>query len=159
MSLQETKNSVLLALFEGYSENPNGIYDLTGTITENGEDPHELGKYLVDHGWVKNQQYRPSTFVCQITMAGINEVAPEYIQDKTEQIISTLGINGGKESVMGILEFEPKDFQKAFDLVKHMEGTGFIKEGRYMAGDIIIELSLEGREYYEEHKPNFLDLK
>ena len=57
MSLQQTKSAVLQHLFEGYQENPTGIFDVTEIIQQNGQNFYEFGKYLVERGLVKNHRY------------------------------------------------------------------------------------------------------
>ena len=105
MSLQSAKQAVLKHLFDAYEQNPSAIYDVTEVIRVEEQDPYEFGKYLVHRGWVKNHQYRATTFVCQISLDGINEIAPEYLEQKTETVISTSGTNGGPGSIMNILGY------------------------------------------------------
>lgn len=155
MSLKDTTDRTLQHLFQHYLENPNGIVDIQEVLSDQ-TDPHELGKYLKDHGWVKNQQYIPLTFRAQITMQGILQVAPEYIEENMDRIISYIGLQGGgRHYIMEILDWEPQHFQRAFDLVKYMETLGVIKPGMYEANNIIIELSLKGMDYYEKNEARF----
>jgi len=157
MSIQKSINEVLEHLFEGYQSNPTAIFDITEVIKEQNptQDPNEFGTLLLNHGYIKNQQYRPTGFVCQISINGIEKIAPSYLNDKIEKVVSTLGISGGQGSIMEILEFEDKNFQAAFDIVKYMENRGFIKQGIYHHNDIIIELSLSGKEYFDKNKASF----
>lgn len=156
MNLQQVKSEVLKHLFEGYLKNPTGIFDVTEVIEKNGQNQHEFGKYLVEKGLVKNHQYRPTEFVCQISIDGIKEIAPEFLEEKKNTIISTLGITGGSGGIIEILDLEPKYFQIGFDIAKYLEGTGLIEEGNYQHNEIYIGLSLEGKEYYETNKANFI---
>jgi hypothetical protein len=155
MKLQEAKTEVLRHLFECYKESPTGIFDVSDVIKATGQNPYEFGKYLVSNGLVKNHQYRATQFVCQISSEGIDDIAPEYFKEKTDKVISVLGLGSGN-SIMEILDLEPKQFQAGFDVVKYLERTGFIKKGDYRHNDILIEMSLEGREYYENNKADFV---
>jgi len=157
MSALKTKKDVLQYLFDGYQENPTAIYDVTVMIKNHEQDPHEFGTYLVDNGWVKNHQYRPQSFVCQISLDGINEIEPEYMESIKQKVISTLGLTGGKESIMEILGYESKHYQKAHDFSKYMEAKGLIKDSLYLPNDVLIELSIESKDYYEQNKAEFIN--
>lgn len=156
MTLVLVKRAVLQYLFEIYQENPTAVCDITQIITNHQQDPHEFGKHLVNNGWVKNHQYRPQSFVCQISLEGINEIDPGYFESIKQDVISTLGINDGQQSIMEILGYEPKNYQRAFDVVKSLEAEGWIKGGLYVSNDVIIELSLEGKDYYDQNKAEFI---
>lgn len=151
MNLDAIVNEVLEELFEGYVEHGGGsIFDVTETITKHGENPHEIGKYLVEHGWVKYHQYRPTTFVCAISMSGIQKIRPDYIDGHLSTIVSTLGVNGnGWTRIMETLGFEPKDFQRAHDLARLFDDNGIIQT-QFHHDDVIIKLTLRGRELYEK---------
>jgi len=84
MSLQEAQIAALKYLCECYKKNPDAVFDLTAVARKHLLDPHEFGKYLVYKGFVKNQQFKPSVFLCQITSKGITEVAHEYLKKAME---------------------------------------------------------------------------
>jgi len=154
MNLNAIVNEVLTELFKGYIEHGGTpIFDVTEIIKKHGENPHEIGKYLVDSGVVKNQQFRPTGFGASISMRGIESIKPDYLEDNLNTIISTLG-ETGTPSIMEILEFEPKDYQLAFDMAKYLEGKGLI-EAHFRHNDVLIKLSLTGREYYENNNAYF----
>ncbi|PCI19092.1 hypothetical protein COB64_04255 [Candidatus Wolfebacteria bacterium] len=155
MNLQETKEEVLKGVFELYKDNPNGLYDITEAIEECGQDHYEFGKYLVNNGWVRNHQYQGTRFVCQISIEGIEEVAPDYFETHVNTAIGALGIIGGKQSATEILGFEPADIQKVRDIVEHLKTTGHIEDPHYFGTDVLIELSLYGRDHYERNKASF----
>jgi hypothetical protein len=156
MSVQDAKREVLTYLFECY-EKDDSLYSITEIAQKHNIDQHELGKYLVERGLVKNQQYRPTAFICQITLDGIEEINPGYVREKMDEVIQALGESGSRGEVMEILGYEPKDYQKAFDLVKYMEARSLLKATQYFGGgSIVTELSLDGREYYEKNKTEWL---
>jgi hypothetical protein len=114
-----------------------------------GYYPHEFGKHLVDGGYVKNQQYRPLSFVCSITDRGIEKVAPNYYRDIVDKVISTIGTLGfGRQSIMEVLDFEPKDFQRAHNIAKYLESHGITQRSQYVHNDVIIELTLLAQDRY-----------
>ncbi|PCI19293.1 hypothetical protein COB64_03950 [Candidatus Wolfebacteria bacterium] len=157
MDLEEAKNEVLEALFEKYKENPNLDYNIAEDIKECDHEPHKLGKHLVSNRWVKNHQYQPlDGFVCQISIRGINEVAPEYFESNVSVIVSVLKTTGVKQNATALLGLEEADFTKVRDIVEYMERKGLIEKPTYFALDAQIELSLEGQDYYEKNKGGWL---
>jgi hypothetical protein len=154
MSLQQIKTEVLNQLFEGYQQAPGSLFDIGPVVQPYGANPHEIGRYLVQNGWVKNEQYLPQQFLCSISMEGIMETVPEYVENQTSRIISILGINGGQHSIMEVLDLEPVQFQKAFDLAKYLETAGLVT-AQYLHNDVLIELTLEGRDFYERNAARF----
>lgn len=151
MDLDQIVNDVLNHLFNGYIQNGGTpIFNASEIISNHGEDPNEIGQYLVDHGWVKNQQFRPDSFYASISMLGINKIKPEFISENRDRIITSLGESGNvRQGIMEILEYEPSDFQIAHQLAKEFEREGII-EAQYQHNNVIIKLTLEGRNEYEK---------
>lgn len=156
MNLQQLTTEILEHLFQGYLEHGGTpIFDVTQIITENGYDYNEVGNYLVKSGLVKNQRFNATGFSASINMSGIMKVHPEFIQEKKEKLISTLGVMGNPSSdILEILDLEPKDYQIGFDLAKLFESLRLI-EVRF-GPTISVKLSLEGRDYYERNKAEFI---
>lgn len=154
MSLQQIKTEVLTYLFEEYLKDENTIFDIGPIVSKHGKDPHELGRHMLEQGLIKNQQYLPRTFVCGISMEGIRDVNPEYINNLVDKIISTLIQLKGWQSIMEILDFEPKSFQRVFELAKLLESQSVI-DAQYRHNDVIIKLTLGGQELYESNGPAF----
>jgi hypothetical protein len=119
--MEKAIKEVLSYLFDGYKQYPGSLFDISPVVDQFNIDAHEMGSLLFKNGWVKNQQFLPTDFRCTISMAGIENVAPEYIEEHFLKITSSIGIIGGKQSLMEILDFPPEHFQKAFDLAKSME--------------------------------------
>lgn len=153
MNLQKTKELVLKDLYELYKENPGGMKDVSDIIREQGEEPIEIGQYLGSSNLVRNGRIISGTrFIAQITLDGIEEINPGYKNEMKEKVISSLGLLGGRENLMVILDFEPKDNQKARDIASYLEDIRMIKKPLYTLNEIVVELSIHGREYYEENK-------
>ena len=153
MNYTEIVAEVLKSLFAEYEKDPNKLYDIAPTIRGHGQDPEKFGSYLADHGWVKDDMRYPNQFVCRITITGIRIADPDYFEQKKSDVIYELGTNGTKMKIMEILDLPQEQFQKAFDICRYLEMTGYIKQGTYTHGDITIELSDKGQEYYDENKP------
>lgn len=91
MSLNQFKNDALQFLFENYkNESATSIYSINDIASKYGLDPNDAGKYLLNGGTIKNQQFRPDGFLCSISWAGINFIAPEYVESNLSKLISTL---------------------------------------------------------------------
>lgn len=157
MNLNLIVKEVLEHLFEGYMQHGGTpIFAVSDIIRQHGEDPNEIGRYLVDNGCVKHQQFRHDGFHASISMEGIRKIKPEHISDNREKIISILGIMGnGRMGIMEILDYEPKNYQIAFDLAKEFESEGIIS-AQYQHNDVIINLTLNGRNEYEKNKADFI---
>lgn len=152
--MEKMINEILEMLYQEYISNGGGnIFDISGIILKHNQDPHEVGGYLVKMGWIENHQFRPNSFVGAISMRGIGKIHPEYIQDNTLKIISTLGLNG-KSSIMEILDFETKDFFRAHQLAKLLEQKGFVS-AFFTYNDVILSLTFEGKQFYDKHKADF----
>jgi hypothetical protein len=157
MSLDDIINEVLEHLYEGYIEHHGtptfGVDDI---ISAHGKDPSEVGHYLADRGLVKFPSFGPKGFHAAISMDGILRVKPEYVQENKDKIIGTLGLQGNpRSSIMELLDFPPEDFQRAFDLAKEFEAEGLI-EAQYTHNDVIVKLTLEGEDYYDQNKADFV---
>jgi len=157
MSLQEESNAVLKTLYNGYIQSPGSIFEVGSIIKDTKIDPFELCKYLEKQGFLKNVQNSGGKNVyASITISGINKIDPDFVEDLKSKIISVLGMLGGRHRVMEVLSLEPKDFQLAFDIVKYLESLGLLKDSQYQHNNIVIELSIEGLDYYEQNKASFL---
>ena len=156
MSVEDAMKDTLTYLFEEYEKNPNAIYSIKQIAEKHKIDQHELGELLLESGWIRNQQLQPTDFICQITLEGIEEVDPDYVQDKVNQIVQTLG-ELGRSDIVEILGYKPENYQKAMDLAKLLETKNLIQDTQYFfpGNNIITELSLWGRKYVEEKGPGW----
>jgi hypothetical protein len=149
MNSIDTKQAVLKGLFENYQKNPTAFFDATQIIRDQSYDPHEFGRDLISLGLVKNARFLPNRFQCKISLKGIEEIAPDYLEKNKLNVISSLGLLGGKYSLMEILEYESGDFQKAVDISQYLENKKMILQSVKTIDDIMIELSIEGKEYFD----------
>lgn len=154
MSIQQAQSEVLNFLFTEYLKDEANIFDISPIAQKYRLDVHEFGTLLLDSNLIKNQQYLPRTFECEISMNGIATVSPQYINDNVNKILSTLHTLGEWQSIMEILDFEPKSFQRAFDLAKFLEARNLI-ETQFTHNDVFIKLTPTGRQQFEEQGPTF----
>lgn len=153
MNLQNATKETLEFLFEGYKLNPTAIFDISEVVEKYGLPLDEFGNLLLGNGWVRNQRFGGNSFSAQITLSGIEYINPGYFKSNLEQVVATLGLTGGSGSLMEALDFtEGKDFHRAFDLAKEFEHTGLFNQPIYLPGDIQLQLSLRGFEFYNSEQ-------
>lgn len=156
MSLVTIKNEVLEYLFSEYANNSDtAIYTINEIVKKHGGDSNEIGRYLLDNGWVKNQNFGPFGFGCSITLSGIQEIRPAYVTENVTKIISTLGLLGDRQSLMEVLDLPKLKHQTARDIANYVKDLGYI-EVNYALNDAMISLTLKGRDYYNTNKSEFL---
>ncbi|MBS1594073.1 MAG: hypothetical protein JST90_07095 [Bacteroidetes bacterium] len=150
MQLKITVKEVLQFLLESYTNDGGSLsYDIGEIANRNNINIHELGAYLKVNGWVKDGHFLPTSFRCAISRSGIHYIAPHYFSDLMENLIITAGLTNDWTSIMESLPFEPKDFQRAFDLGKEIEAVG-LAEVQNLPTDVFVKLTLSGRERYEK---------
>lgn len=152
MRIPEARYAVLKYLYDGYQYDPCALHDVTDIIKQYGEDPCSFGKYLAEEGYVRNMQYKTDSFLCQITWRGIEEIAPDYIRQMQDKVVSTLGTIGGRHRLLEVLGLPPEHFFKAFDLAKYLESHGVIYHPSLDNNDVIIQLTEYGKLYFEGKK-------
>jgi len=156
MDLQAAVKESLQLLYDDYLTSP-GSLSYIGEIAEKHEiGKHQLGKYMQEEGYIKDQAFLPTDFRCRITLIGINEIDPNYIPDMESKIISTLGTLGGRQDAFEVLDLEPKDDVRIRDIVSYLENKRMLENTMYGPQQIIIQLTLRGQQYYEDNKPNWL---
>lgn len=150
-------NEILTYLFNGYIANGGtSIFSINEIAQKHGQDSNKIGKYLVDEGLVKHQRFGHDGFSAAISTTGILQIRPDFFNDYTSKIVSILGINGnGWVSLMETLDFEPKDFQIAFDIAKLLQSIDIL-ETQFHHDDIIVTLTFRGQQLFEQHKASFI---
>lgn len=154
--IKEIQNEILKYLYKGYLDyGGTSSFTIDDITNKYGVSSHEFGKHLLDRGYIKDQQYLPQEFAASITMHGINEIDPDYLENHTSTMLSTLGLNGGEwQGVSELLNLERKDHQIARDLANEWKSMGFV-EVQFDHNDAYIKLTLHGRSVYEENKAFF----
>lgn len=151
MGIKQLKDQLLTVLFQSYLQNGASLLEVTDLIQASNEDPLEVGKYFVNHGWVKSHQYIPNGFRATISFMGISEIRQDWIDENVNKVVKSLGENNNTDGIMNILQFENTKYQIAFDLGKYLEQLGYVTLTPAHS-DIRATLTLEGKEYYEELK-------
>lgn len=155
--VNEMIQECLTTLFQGYLENGGTpIFSIGEIIKKHGYAPEEGGRILLDHGFVKHQQFRPMDFVASISVRGIREINPNWMNDKIHQVMSTLSLIGDDwQGLMEILEFEAKDYQIAFDISKELEHLNYVETQRHH-NEMYVKLTPNGRDFCENNKADWI---
>jgi hypothetical protein len=136
-------------LFEGYcSSSGTGIFSLAEIAIKHKIQGTELGSALNNQGWIKNPNFGPFGFRCQISRLGIHQIHPEYFDDLISEALTAAGLTSDWIGLIEtVADFEPKDYQRAHDLGKEFEESG-LAEIQYQAQEVYIKLTLQGIERY-----------
>jgi hypothetical protein len=158
MDLEKAGKDSLRFLFHEYLKAPTVVYSLAPITKRYRVDAVTLSDYLLEKGWIRELWVYPDdTAGCRITIKGIEEIYPVYVREKLEQLIGGLEKAGGSRSLLDILEGDIEEYAIAVDFVHQLETLGFVKV--YHPKDtIVIELTPEGRKFYERNRRAFLSL-
>src|ERR1041384_1847648 len=145
----KTTDCMLNWLFEKYLENPNSTWNLAESPCAVQDldivQIHNIGRYLVKKGFVKNHEFIDNGFTCTITTLGIGHVSDGLSEVRFK--ILQASIENKKRSIMEILQVEPGHFQRAFDFATYLKRLGFI-ECIFHQHDVYAEPTYFGREWY-----------
>ena len=158
MTLEKASKETLRFLFSEYLKGPAVIYTINNVAKRFDVDVVELSDYLLDNSFIRERWVYPGNIVaCRITIKGIEEIDPVYVRDKLRQVIGGLGDAGGIKELIDILSYKIEEYSIALDIVKQLENLGFVKI-RHPKSSIIVELTEEGRKYYEKGSRTFFTL-
>jgi DNA-binding MarR family transcriptional regulator len=159
MTMEKAARDVLRYLFAEYLKGPALVYS-TASVTRKYSkiDPVELSDYMLMFEWIRERWIHPdNTFACRITMRGIEEINAAYVREKLRQVIGGLGAAGGARPLVDILEYKLEEYSIALDLIRQLEGMGFVAI-RHPQNTIVIELTEKGKRYYEKGSSTFFTL-
>lgn len=157
MNLISVKKEVLSALFDSYRQQPGSNLNVSEIIKRHNYEPFDVVNNLKDEGLVKNvMNIVPKGVFCEITIDGIAELHPDFVDERRDKIISTLGLIGGRGSIVEVLDTKPNEFSMARDFAILLYEEGYLKQPLFSHNDGQIELSLNGQEYFNENKANWI---
>ena len=154
--MQSIVKESLNYLFEGYCDSGGtGVYSLNEIAEKNNIQPHMLGSSLNSEGWIKNPNFGPFGFSCQISRSGIQQIEPNYFSILISQALGVAGLINDWVGLIESLPFDPKDYQRAHDLGKVFEQLN-LAEVQYQYNEVYIKPSLQGMErYHRENQGGF----
>lgn len=144
--MQQVAIDALEYLFEGHVQNGGTpIFNISEIIERHNADPHDVGRYLVHKGWVENPRFFPNAFAASISMAGILQIRPGYINDNVMHVLRTINENPNHAfSIMEVLSLQPKDFQIAHKFAILMKEQGWI-DARFIHNDVHVQITMQGQ--------------
>lgn len=158
MNLEKPAKETLRYLFSEYLKGPAAIYTINEVTKKYRVDAIELSDYMLARGWIRERWiYMENQVGCKITIKGIEEIDPAYVREKLRQMIGGLGESGGSKALIEILEYKVQEYSIALDIVRQLEHLGLIQI-RHPKDSIVIELTNEGRKYYEKGSRSFFTL-
>jgi hypothetical protein len=158
MTLEKIAKETLRYLFAEYLKGPAVVYSISPVTKKFNVDAVALSDYLLKNSWIREPWVYPDNSVaCRITIKGIEEIDPSYVRSKLRQLIGGLGEAGGSKELIEILEFNIQEYSIALDMVRQLESLGLIKI-LHPKDSIVIELTDEGRKYYEKGSRTFFTL-
>lgn len=158
MSLEKAAHEILRYLFTEYLKGPTVLYSLTKVSKKYKIDALKLSDYLIENEFIRERWIYPDNSVaCKITIRGIEEIAPAFVNSKLRQLIGGLGEAGGKKNLMEILEHKIEEYSIALDLVRQLESLNLVCT-RHPQNGIEIELSDEGWRLYHNGSRTFFTL-
>jgi hypothetical protein len=156
--LEKSAKESLRFLFSKYLKGPTALYEFNSIAKRFRVNPVELSDYMLDKGWIRERWvYSGDVVAGKITIKGIEEIDPIYVRDKLSQIIGGLGEAGGAKPLIEILENKVSEYSIAMDMVRQLEHLKLI-EVRHPKDTIVIQLTEDGRHYYERGSKSFYTL-
>jgi hypothetical protein len=158
MNFEKPARETLRYLFSAYLKGPSAIYPIIPVTKKYRLDAIKFSDYLLDNHWIRERWvYRNDIVACRITIRGIEQIDPAYVRQKLQQVIGGLGEAGGSRNLVDILEVKLEEYSISLDLVKQLESLGLIKIC-HPKNDIVIELTEQGKKYYEKGSRTFFTL-
>jgi len=148
--MEKVARATLRYLFQEYLRGPSGSYIINRTADSHGADAVQVANYLAEKGWIREQWvYQNNQIACRITVAGIEEIDPKYIHNKLKSLIGDLVIEGGRRSLMSILQHKIEEYSIALDIVYQLEKLALVTIV-HERGNINIELTPYGWKFFQK---------
>ena len=158
MSIEKSAKDTLRYLYAEYLKGPAILYNIAFIAKRDGIDPIALSDYLLENVWIRDRWiYQNGDISCKITIKGIEEVDPVYVRAKLKQVIGGLGERNGKSDLTNLLEKNISEYSIIMDIIKQLDMLGLIKIS-HSGATIVVELTDEGRNYYEKGSRTFFTL-
>ncbi len=142
--MDKIARSTLRYLFREYLKAPIVPYSINPVTDSFGADASAVSDYLAERNWIREKWVSVDRRVsCRITIAGIEEINPGYLETKLARIVRGLAAAGGTRDLMEIFESRIDEYAIALDIVYELEKLELVKL-YYQGRDIIVELTDRG---------------
>lgn len=149
-AFDDIKKEILQYLFERYMESATGHYSIahiTGAYEMNSDDFINI---LQQDGLISEGVADGENTTYAITIAGINEIEPDYFADRLASVMNELGLSDKEwvtvSEVTGI-----HDYQRIHDIGTVLSLTEYF-EIIVKPEDVMAKLTQQGWAYFEQHK-------
>lgn len=158
MKLDKASYDTLRYLFQEYQKAPSVMYSINKITDRYGVDAVELSDALVEHHLIRERWIYPDDVVtCRITIRGMEQVDPLYVDTQLRMLIGGLEDAGGSRELGDILENKLEQYALALDLVQQLDSMGLV-EILHPRNAIIIRLTEEGRRFYQKRGSSLFTL-
>jgi len=156
--IDRVSRAVLRHLFQKYLEGPSVVYAINRVTDLSHADPVEISNYMIEKNWIREVWVHQNNIVtCRITVHGMEEVNPSFIQTKVKNLVAGLMDGGGRKSLMEIFQHKIQDYVIALDIVYQLEKLGLVTLS-YVEGSIHVALTEAGWKYTEKQGRTLLTL-
>lgn len=150
MNFEKVTEEVLRYLFREYLNAPNVVFAIDHIIRRHQLDPVVFSeKLLTDQLICERWAYEDDSVTCRISLHGIENIDPTFVQDKLKQLVGGLVRAGGSQPLLEILQYKIEEYAIALDFVRQLETLGLVTSEN-VASSIIVTLSDEGRRFFEK---------
>jgi predicted transcriptional regulator len=151
--MEKAAKAILRYIFREYLKGPTVLYAINRIADLYHADPIEVSNYLTEKKWIREQWVHQNNLVtCRITVAGIEEINPLFINNKLKILISGLVEGGGEKNLTDILQNKIEEYAFALDVVYQLEKLGLITIA-HQGGEIQIALTAAGWRFAQKGKP------
>lgn len=158
MSIEKQAPYFLKFLFHEFLKAPTVVYSISPLAKKLKIDAVEMSDHLLQRGLIRERWVFPDNSVgCRITVRGIEEIDPVYVRERLSLILGNLVAAGGSASLLEILEDNLEEYSIALDIVQQLELMKLVRL-QHPGNSIVIELTDEGRHFYERSNRTFLSL-
>jgi hypothetical protein len=156
--MEKVSKAVLRYLFQEYLKGPTVLYSINGITDLYKSDPVAVSNFMMEKQWIREPWIHQNNLVtCRITVIGIEEVNPVFIQNKLKYLINGLVKAGGRKSLMEIFQNKIEEYAIALDIVYQLEKLELVKI-IHEKGSIDIELTSHGWRYAERQDKSLFAL-
>jgi hypothetical protein len=150
--MDKVAKATLRYLFKEYLKAPSVPYTINSVTDQYKADAVKVSHYLLEQKWIRERWVHQNQLVtCRITVSGIEEIDPSFIDFKLKRLATGLISSGGIKSLADIFDSELNEYAIALDLVYQLQKLGLVLM-LHRNGSIVIELTGEGWKYFQKNQ-------
>jgi len=153
-AFDDIKKEILQYLFEHYMQSATGHYSIAQILDAYEVDNADFINILQQDGLISEGVADETHATYAITIAGINEIEPDYFADRLASVMNELGLSNKEwvtvSEVTGI-----QDYQRVHDIGTVLSLTEYF-EVIVKPEEVLAKLTPQGWTYFEQHKKEFV---